>query len=565
MALRRSLITVVWLAGLACCGASAWAQPHVLRNEKLTCQFTPEQGLRSVTLGQEQILTGTSTAFGGALFTLTRDVPLRDWNWPENRDTCHFAPSMGRLVAKLGPGAPRQTRVLEASATRYVVQYRLDAGVTLTFAHELQGPDLTLRVTVENDSIDSFQLHDWLALNFDFHSPTQHVRRMSSYYPAANVYSPVTAAWGAKAAVGFNWVEHQSRPVEIRFHPQAGGDDAPRWHSKIWLKNSPVEPGGRTHYTLVLRLDDTPGNWRHLLTPYQQWFRSYFGPVQYALDFRMKAASFASNLDLAKPDNPRGFRYGLDRMGWQPYLDARLKHLPACNVGEVIIWGVTGADPRGVNYRPEFNVLPPAVLRTMPLLADFCQRGKMRFGFFARPNTIAYQRSAEEDGDVEWNPLDGQHEKMADERFKELFAAGARAFYLDTYGSSVGCEPGSVEGRIRYLKRLREKVGPDPLIVTEHGWDALHLFACIWPSGEDELGKRPLGEYVRWLSGGTVEICRAFSAAGAERAWREGGIPILNDSDINRELARLQSEYVHADGSSRVREDCWPLGRFGQR
>jgi hypothetical protein len=146
-------------------------------------------------------------------------------------------------------------------------------------------------------------------------------------------------------------------------------------------------------------------------------------------------------------------------------------------------------------------------------------------------------------------------------RFRDLLEKGATAFYLDTYGSSIGCYPMSAEGMVYYAKHLRELAGPECLIFTEHGFDATHLFAAIWPSGEDELGKRPLGEYARWLAEGTVEIVRVKGVDGARRAWAEGGIPIFNDNDLAAPYAELQRQFVREDGSSIARPDCPPPQR----
>jgi len=538
-----------------------YAQKHTIEAGKLKAQFSPSHGLTKVSLNGKPFASGSTTAFAGAVFTLTRNVPPRDWKWPKNKDTCHFAPSMGRLISRVGNRSDMKVQVVTADKTNYVVRYVCRTGVTLTFSHEVVPPDIICRVTIENDTQDLFQLHDWLAMDFDFGSATQLSRKMSSYYPSANQYSPVTAAWGDKAALGLNWIEHNCRPVEIRFHPHKSSSGKPtRWHCKTWMKNAPVDPGGRSHYTMVMRIDDTPGDWKHLFTPYKQWFNDYFGPVQYTCDFRVKVMSFIANIKERSPQNPLGMRHNFDRSGWGPYISAKLNPLRGHNISHVIFWSVTGSDPRGVNYRPEFNVMPAPAARTLPQLADFCRRNGFGFGFFARPNTIAYKKSLTEDADVEWNPLNKYHVKMADNRFRDLYKQGATAFYLDTYGSSIGCEPYSAEGRVAYLKHLREGVGADPLIFIEHGFDAFHVYAAIWPSGQDKHGKRPIGPFAQWLIPGSLDVCRAHSIEGAKRTWQQGGVPIVNDVQVDETLMQLQRVYVNADRTSKVRKDCRPPG-----
>jgi hypothetical protein len=113
----------------------------------------------------------------------------------------------------------------------------------------------------------------------------------------------------------------------------------------------------------------------------------------------------------------------------------------------------------------------------------------------------------------------------------------------------------SAEGAVFYLKHLRELAGPDCLVITEHGFDATHVFAAIWPSGEDDQGKRPLDEFARWLVPGSVEVVRVKNAEGARRAWAEGGTPLVNDSDVGPQLMAIQDEFVLANRASRVRPD----------
>ncbi|MCC6580263.1 MAG: hypothetical protein IT440_07455 [Phycisphaeraceae bacterium] len=530
-----------------------WAYA-VMLTMAMTPQFAPEGGLVKISMGDQVVMTGSTTAVAGSLFTLTRNAPRQEWNWPKNKDTPHWAALIGGKTGSFG-GKPDKVAVLDTGDDRHVIQHDYLGGqVKLIFDHRVQGSDITVRLTVENDSPDYVQIDDWMELAWDFGGETYLGPVMSSYYPAANVYSPVTAAWSDTVGVGLNWIEHRCRPVEIRFDAMSR-DKGNRYRNRLWLKNSPVEPGGRTRYAMMIRVAKAT-DWRVLLEPYKRWFNDWYGPATYRCDFRVKVATFCANAELVSLDNPYGMRHGLAEEGWMELIKTRLLAMRQWDVGAVLIWGVTGASKRGANYRPEFNVMPPLLREQLPLLREFCRRTNMSLGFFARPNAIAYKRSIQTDETVEWNPLDPDHIKMSDERFDDLRQQGASAFYLDTYGSSVGSFPLSGEGAVMYLKHLRAKVGPDALIVTEHGFDALHVFAMNWPSGEDDLGKRPLGDFARWLTAGTVELCRVKGPQGAQRAWAEGGVPLVNDSDMNEAIARLQKGFVRDDGNSRLRTDC---------
>ena len=521
---------------------------------KLQAVVSPEKGVTQLKLNGKIVMTGSSTHAQGALFTLLRNTPTRDWEWPANRDTPHYAPSIGKLVDKIGQWKKHTIHVLKSQADRYVIEHRYQAGVNITYDHHLVGPDLKLKITIDNKTADNFQLHDWLLFFFKTQTPAKLSHQMGSYYPAGDVYSPVTMISDRNWGVGINYIEHDFRPLEIRLDAMRAANT---WQLKTWLKNSPIAAGSQRSYTMIMRVDDTPGDWKHLLLPYKKWFNDYLGPVRYSMDFRVKAGVFCGSLEGMSPTNPRGFYGQLDRQGWQPFINQRVGHLRKYNTGEILIWGATGISKRGVNYRPEFDVFPKILEDGLPQLKTYFQQlGNKRYGFFARPNTIAYQRSNAQDADVSFNPLDARHVRMADRRYENLLKAGATAFYMDTYGADWGCFPDSAKASVFYLKHLREKVGPDVLLVTEFGFDAFHVFAPIWPNRKDKLGHLPYGQYARWLVKGSVDFCRVDSVAGARRVWEKGAVPMLNDFAINNELMQLQKQFVNSDGSSKARNDC---------
>lgn len=533
--------------------ASVTQAQTTIRSGKLSATVTPEQGVTELKLNGKKVFTGSTTHTQGALFTLLRDVPKRDWNWQANRDTNHYAPLVGKLVDKVGNWKKHATKVIRAEADRYVVEHFYEQGVSITYDHQLVGADLKLKVTIDNQTLDLFQLHDWLLLFVHCDSPGKIQHRMGSYYPAADVYSPVTCISDSRFGLGVNYVKHDFRPIEILLNPMHLKN---QYQLSAWLKNSPIASGAQRSYEMVLRVDDTPGDWKHLLTPYKDWFTGYFGDAKYSMDFRLKVGMFLCRMEGISQGNPSGYYGQLDRLGWLPFFRKRVGHLRNYNTGEVIIWGASGASRRGVNYRPEFDVFPPVLERGLPQLKTFFnQLGNKRFGFFARPNTIAYQQTHEKDSDVSFNPLDIQHLRMADRRYDKLIKAGARAFYMDTYGADWGCFPDSAKASVFYLKHLRDRVGPDVLLVTEFGYDAFSVYASIWPAHQDRLGHIPFGEYARWLVKGSVDFCRVAEVSGARRVWQRGGVPMVNDFMVNSQLMQIQNEYVNPDGSSKVRQD----------
>jgi hypothetical protein len=549
------------LAILMLMSTSVQAQTQ-LTSGKVSATFSPDAGLTELKFDGRTVMTGSSTHFVGSQFTMMRDVQTHDWNWPSNRTTPHYAVENGKLIGKIGHWKEHTTKLLHSDKTRYTIEQQFDLGINVIFDHVLSDSDLTLTITIDNQTPDQYQLDDWLLYLVKPQGAANVTHRMGRYYPAGDNYSPVSTISDRHWGMGISYIKHDLRPLMIRLNPRQQYND---YQFECWLKDSPIPAGARSSYTLVLRLADKPGDWKTLLEPYRAWFNSYYGNAKYRSDFRLKVGVFCCRLEGISPSNPRGYYHQLDHTGWIPFLRKQVGHLSKYNTGEVIIWGATGISERGVNYRPEFDVMPPVLEQSLNHLAPFFQSlGNKRFGFFARPNTIAYQKTWAEDADVSFNPFDPKQVKMADSRYDTFTNIGASAFYMDTYGADWGSFPGGAKGSAFYLKHLREKLGPDALVVTEFGFDVYSVYAMIWPNASDKLGKLPIGEFAQWLVPGSVEFCRAYSVEGVERAWQLGAVPMVNDFSVNTELMQIQSRYVNPDGSSKVRGDCQsPMNQAG--
>lgn len=560
---------------LAICSSMSHAQ--------LTATFDENWGVTEVRLNGNVVMTGATTEMAGYSYSLNKDTGYatpRDWNWPTGKSGCYFGPAVGELYTYRGHHA-WSTNVIDTEQIytgdpNHFITRHTFATTVITYDHVIDGNNLIITATVDNAGKDYyFQLNEWMYLNCKFASTPTFNMTMTEFYPSPDAYSPVTAASDNTWGVGVNVIEHNSNPVLIRFWNDSSS--AYRKNMMLWMKNSPSPPGGSMSYKVVLRFDETPGVWQNLLAPYKTWFNDFYGPVRYSVDFRIHVMSTCAALELQTPSNPYGFRDGMDVSGWSPFLGNRLSHLNTKNVGPVIFWAVTGISPRGANYRPDFNVFPEVINNDWNTLTTFMQNlGDKRFGLFARPNEIAYQRQTptaqnpESDATVPFSPRDYRHIQMCDGRFNDLIDRGAVAFYLDTYGSAIGCYPGSAEGQVFYLKHLRQLVGQDVILIPEFGFDAIHVFAPIWTKNSDNMGHKPLGGFSRWLISGASEICRVFAEDpnypydaldGAERAWLGGAVPLAGDSLITNAMMSLQNQYVNTDGTSKVRSDCIPYGQ----
>lgn len=548
-----------WIVlSLACCCslvALAQGDPHTITSGKLTATFTPEAGMTAIALHGTPLWNGSTASVAGTYTTLLQVTPANaPARKPEDTDLTRNVGTMTSTDKAL----TRTVTVIAATPTRYCVRHAYESGLTFTFDHLVQGPDVTCRVIIENDTPYDYQLTDWMPwfkLTFD-DVPEQYRGTGGGGYPAGDVYSPVTALWGKTAGIGISWIEHRCRPVRFRINATSSRNPTKDRNGVFNLWLSPTAAGGRNRYAVVFRVDDTPKDWKHLLTPYKTWFNGYFGDkAHYNVDFRIKLMNTPSNGQLIKPDNPFGTRGKIDTEGWEPFIKERMGGIAKYPgvASHIVFWSIL-ADPRGVNYRPDFNVMPPVTRETLPRLRQWCRDNNMGFGWFARPNCIAFKRTWDQDAGITWNPLEPWQVQIADERYLDLVKQGCTSFYMDTYGNTWERIPGGAEGNVAYLRHLRELLGPDNFFFIEHGFDAQHLYAPIWPPGGDAHGKSPFDEYARWLCAGTVEICRVNDLEGAKRAWEGGAIPFA--LPLNDELVALQKRYVQDDWTSVKRPDC---------
>ncbi|MAX26355.1 MAG: hypothetical protein CMJ19_17825 [Phycisphaeraceae bacterium] len=604
-------------------------KPDPASSAQLSFVCDADNGLTELKLNNVTVMTGRTTTIDGYSFALTNQTgyaPKRDWlknGWSGTRlpTSSYFSAGVGELYAFVGNSSAsvhntfKENPQIENDGPDHCVVTHTYNSTKLIYDHKIVGPDLYLTVTVDNtDSDYYYQIGNWMDMNFVLDSSADVSFKMGTYYPSGETYSPVTTIVDGQKGIGINYIEHKFRPLKIELSNIASSNNK---NMKCKMRNAPVAPGTIAKYKIVLRFAEKTANYtpdfRYLLSPYKNWFNAYYGPVQYSADFRIHVISVCSARnadDPIDPNNPYAFREGMDSLGWQSnFLNARVGSLASHNTGPIIFWSVTGMNPRGVNYRPDFDVFPQVVEDTLPDLREYFKTtlsGK-RFGFFARPNHIAYQQTNEIDNVANFNPFDYTHLRMANRRFERLRDQGVTSFYLDTYGAGWGAYPGSDEAGVYYLKQLRAEMGPDIELFTEFGFDATHLFAAIWPrsttmgtiemrdeptpSVDDDMRvdlHLPLGNapeepltYYRWLNPGATEVCRVlgyqkqgqdlpftqefggrnegYPRTPAEQMndiWNRGAIPLYGDWLIGGGAMTIQEQYVNPDGSSKVRTDC---------
>jgi hypothetical protein len=238
-----------------------------------------------------------------------------------------------------------------------------------------------------------------------------------------------------------------------------------------------------------------------LLASYMRDFRAFAGPMRYTPDDRPWLQFTSFNKVWVRPDNPRGYAdadhrldtpWGIARYEWRmtPSID---------NTQGTIFWQPQGYNPRGGEYRPDFDIWPPPVQANLPRLIGWYQSHGLRFGLCARPAVTILPAGPTSDRLVPVNP--GDPSQMADlmSRFDHVTAMGVSAFYLDSFGVDLNS--------YRIMQRIRQHLGSSIPTYSEMTSDLMLPYSGVYtelnPHGED--GGPPDGS-TRWYGFQTLAI-----------------------------------------------------------
>jgi hypothetical protein len=288
----------------------------------------------------------------------------------------------------------------------------------------------------------------------------------------------------------------------------------------IYFAASPVPARGAQTFDLRLRVSPKV-DWRHLLAPYREHFQATFGPVRYQADHRWMATEYLNqSREVVSRENPYGFHNGHRRIdtaaGAAKFCDLVIRALRTGNGQGVIVWGQGGEDPRGGMYRPDFDVLPPAVAAQWPAIAKRFKEAGLRLGVTARPSDMAVKKDWKQDQIIAINPDDSGHRDMLWRRFETMIERGCTAFYLDSFGDKFE--------DVKLMRWLREKLGPNVLTFAERQCDAIFPDSGGYSETTLEATEKPAHyrlwsgarewEIYEWLSPGSQIAARLFERKG---------------------------------------------------
>ena len=456
-AARLGAIVAALLAA-PCIGRAASDQPqalHYTTPSGVRIEVTAA-GLRDVRYKDEQVAKGQWRAVRPDLIMDTKQAP---------------GPQLDDVKA-------RSITVKNDQAARVVHQH---ADVTVTYDYRFEGEDVTITARVENPTNKDVPGVAFTGLSVTTKKDPTHsatvgghaIRRQGTEVCYPSIARPIGGAY----AVG--------DPISIGAAPITRGIQRSlvRWDGSrtqgqpalkpVYIRPQPVWSNGARQYKLRLRFSPN-SDWRHLLEPYRAFFRETFGGVRYTPDDRpVVMVHHRSAANHVGGGNPYGFtdkkrRFDRDE-NIQRFTQQTLPALKRAGVAAVIFRGMAGHDPRGLDYRPTWWMLPPEIDLRLPQFVEPMNQAGVRLGVFGQPNVWGVRKDWHTSKTLPVSPDTRGHVARMTRRFDAWQQRGAKAYFFTRFGAGAD--------DVRLLRQYREHLGPDVRIYTGQASDLSLLYA----------------------------------------------------------------------------------------
>lgn len=260
-----------------------------------------------------------------------------------------------------------------------------------------------------------------------------------------------------------------------------------------------IQPGDSRTYKFAYRFSNST-DWKVLLQGYKDYLRAALPTLKYEPDARPVAQFARINTIYIRPDNPYGYQDGgnnissrFDKLeGCQDYLSKMVPPMVDVNYQGIVFWQLQGIHPRGVQYRPDFNVFPPETIPNLPTLTSGFNNAGLNIGLLARPKSVITSNTWTTDGLIR---ITDYSESVLDltNRLQWALANNFKGFYLDSFITD-GPDHG-------ILKAIRNTLGPSIHTFCEFSTSLSMAYSAVYTeitwSGGIVLGQKQ--QILRWL------------------------------------------------------------------
>jgi hypothetical protein len=213
-----------------------------------------------------------------------------------------------------------------------------------------------------------------------------------------------------------------------------------------------VQPGDRLVVEVTMHFTkktDLPS----LLSSYIRDFRKFAGPMEYLPDDRPWLQFAAGDSAHLTAQNPLGYNGDVRRLDLPSGIRSFEDMVWPCNevTQGTLFWQPQGYNPRGCEYRPDFDVWPDSVSANLPALIAWYRSNGLKFGLCTRPGEIVTPSGPNTDQTCQLDANNASQMAMLIARFDAVKKRGVNAFYLDSFGTDLNS--------YRIMKQLRAHLG----------------------------------------------------------------------------------------------------------
>ena len=435
----------------------------VLSNDQVSCTIT-EDGVQSISLAGKVVTAQPSAGFPAHQgFYASGSLP----------------PAAG--TAAVGP----VVRSVLTSATGRVIVTDLCSNMSIAYTYSLSGSDIEMEAVLKNNDPRPFS-NIMIALpTFAFGAQVSgNMKSWESSYLAANGRTAMHPSTWCPLAVSYARDENYGLALHCKSHfDKPSLFNALRFSGKIgvlpavadmtlYIQDS-VPPGDQLAVEVTIHLT-TKTDLASVLSSYVRDFRSFAGAMRYQPDDRPWLQFTSFDASWVTPQNPLGFN-GDSRRFDQPGGIRKFEDMVWPSVGVTqgtIFWQPQGFNPRGCQYRPDFDVWPDSVAANLPNLIAWYRANGLKFGLCARPADRVIPAGPDADKTC---PLDGNDSRQMAAllgRFDAVTKLGVNAFYLDSFGLDINS--------YRIMKQLRAHLRSAVPTYSEFTSDLMLPFSGVY-------------------------------------------------------------------------------------
>lgn len=377
-------------------------------------------------------------------------------------------------------------------------------GITAYYNYSIYNNDITIQIKLTNGTNQPFVNPAFTFPTFNFsrnasgnmHSwhPTYLAYcGLSIYHPG--LFTPLAASYAnddtfgiclhspshllAQTLVNANWVTDGIIPAQCT--------------PNIYIIDT-VPPQASINIVIILRVTDSI-TLPNLVGAYIADYKKIVGPLQYTPNDRPIIGSWPEDQTWVSSDSPLGL-HSARRIDTPEGITAMQTMLtPSIGLSQgTIFWQPQGWNPRGAQYRPDFDCWPPTIQQNLPTLINWFKANGISFGLCARAAQLISPATYTADGVYDIDYRNQSQLDMLWQRFQNVITQGVNLFYFDTFGIDTNS--------YNIMKFLRPKLGPTISVYTEYTSDILLPYSGVYTELMDNDGD------TRWYSRDTMTIFR---------------------------------------------------------